>query len=602
MTPFEFKEDFTTIGGSHNRIRGELTEKGRPKIGSKGIGFLAVARYCSCMEIVSKTTKLYSGKIFCQMSKKVDISGYLELPISREVLSSRLRVNAVYIVRYGEKERLSQESYIVDGIMFEFCEYVHHDQHTTLEIHYEINFSDIEIKAIIDFDYLLSLENQADLGEIDDFCTVEVNQISDLDRVKEHYTKITLKGLKPFVVSDLQTVKRSGNVRNMASLDGVTQFVWELSRCIPVEYDLPPDVGRRFGELLKDSRLKYIKRVIFSGGVYSNLELRRPIWGTGGIGKQNIEGDICVEVNICDNGLVASGYILGQTEAIFPAEYRGLTVRVRNVAIGQPGFLGLEKLLAGKHKATLSQITGEINILEGMDAIDALNPGRESFYEENFHYKKLRECIAGNGESLGGLLGRVIQGVLRRSQVTSNVREYINRANIRRKALRDISGAINYLATSTDFSGALRSFFSNTEIIGKHLPECRNYGVSLLPDFKVSNFRVEDMPGLMSDSVIDFEEQKIYFDFSQERWSWRLYILGKYYGIVNKAGKHNDPICEIDTQSQKIYINWNHPVREQMDEKSFIKSAIAWRLAHHVCVNNIDKMMSLGLRVLSYSV
>src|SRR5947209_9085314 len=45
MTPFEFRTDFTKIGGSYTRLRNELTDGKRPKIGSKGIGFLAVARY-----------------------------------------------------------------------------------------------------------------------------------------------------------------------------------------------------------------------------------------------------------------------------------------------------------------------------------------------------------------------------------------------------------------------------------------------------------------------------------------------------------------------------------------------------------------------------
>jgi len=35
----------------------------------------------------------------------------------------------------------------------------------------------------------------------------------------------------------------------------------------------------------------------------------------------------------------------------------------------------------------LSGVTGEINVIQGLDATDALNPGRDSFYEENHHYK-----------------------------------------------------------------------------------------------------------------------------------------------------------------------------------------------------------------------
>jgi DNA topoisomerase VI subunit B len=53
MTPFEFRHDFTRIGGGSRRWSGERTPKGRLRIGSKGIGFLALARYCSLLEVES---------------------------------------------------------------------------------------------------------------------------------------------------------------------------------------------------------------------------------------------------------------------------------------------------------------------------------------------------------------------------------------------------------------------------------------------------------------------------------------------------------------------------------------------------------------------
>ena len=133
------------------------------------------------------------------------------------------------------------------------------------------------------------------------------------------------------------------------------------------------------------------------------------------VGPLNL--DTLVEVRIKEAGLEAAGFIAGYEAAIFPAEYRGITVRVRGVAIGDPGFFGAEHLLAGAQKAVLSQITGEINILAGLDAIDTLNPGRESFYEESGDYKILRRELLGEGEQIGGYLGRAIAAVLRRSQI-----------------------------------------------------------------------------------------------------------------------------------------------------------------------------------------
>src|SRR4051794_13381380 len=44
MSPFDFRNDFARIGGGSRRWGGDRTRKGRLRIGSKGIGFLAVAR------------------------------------------------------------------------------------------------------------------------------------------------------------------------------------------------------------------------------------------------------------------------------------------------------------------------------------------------------------------------------------------------------------------------------------------------------------------------------------------------------------------------------------------------------------------------------
>src|SRR5262249_5635259 len=59
MSPFEFRNDFTRIGGGSRRWLGERTGKGRLRIGSKGIGFLALARYCSCLEVESAGSRTF---------------------------------------------------------------------------------------------------------------------------------------------------------------------------------------------------------------------------------------------------------------------------------------------------------------------------------------------------------------------------------------------------------------------------------------------------------------------------------------------------------------------------------------------------------------
>lgn len=63
MTPFEFRNDFTRIGGGSRRWLGARTGKGRLRIGSKGIGFLALARYCSCLEVESAGSRRFQREL-----------------------------------------------------------------------------------------------------------------------------------------------------------------------------------------------------------------------------------------------------------------------------------------------------------------------------------------------------------------------------------------------------------------------------------------------------------------------------------------------------------------------------------------------------------
>src|SRR5207237_9625635 len=110
-----------------------------------------------------------------------------------------------------------------------------------------------------------------------------------------------------------------------------------------------------------------------------------------------VESDMVIEVKISDGGLNAIGFLAGYEGIIFPAEYRGVSIRVRGVSIGDAGYLGAESLLTGASKAALSQVTGEVVVLSGLDAVDTLNPGRERFYEESEHYKILQRHLVGGG-------------------------------------------------------------------------------------------------------------------------------------------------------------------------------------------------------------
>src|SRR5215470_1492999 len=62
MTPLEFHTDFARIGGGSRRWTGDRTRKGRLRIGSKGIGFLALARYCDRLKVESHADRAFEAQ------------------------------------------------------------------------------------------------------------------------------------------------------------------------------------------------------------------------------------------------------------------------------------------------------------------------------------------------------------------------------------------------------------------------------------------------------------------------------------------------------------------------------------------------------------
>src|SRR6516162_4135369 len=101
MTPFEFRNDFTRIGGGSRRWAGDKTPKGRLRIGSKGIGFLALARYCSSLQVESGSDRPFeASEELPETPSHLDLSGLLGVPVPRQLLLPRLRCE---VRRLGER-------------------------------------------------------------------------------------------------------------------------------------------------------------------------------------------------------------------------------------------------------------------------------------------------------------------------------------------------------------------------------------------------------------------------------------------------------------------------------------------------------------------
>jgi hypothetical protein len=270
------------------------------------------------------------------------------------------------------------------------------------------------------------------------------------------------------------------------------------------------------------------------------------------------------------------------------------------VSIGDPGFLGAESLLTGAAKAALSQITGEVVVLSGLDAVDTLNPGRESFYEESEHYKILRRHLVGEGERVGANLGRVIEAVIRRSQVRSSLADVLGRASLRRRALEDVSAAVSHFIVRGDkTSDLLRKMLKSKQSHANGLALARPMELGYPP--RIGGLMVVAASDLPEPFEIDYCSERIKLDTSRQDWKWSLLLFDRQFEVVHKKGNPDQPIAEVDLEHGQILVNWGHPVKLQMDERGFLRTALAWVLAKEAASKDPAEMMDLALRLLAFN-
>jgi hypothetical protein len=591
MTPLDLERDFARIGGSSAWQRGGKSVGGRPRIGYKGIGFLAVARYCGALLVESHARHPFGGTRELRRGnrKRIPMLDIVGEAVPLSMLDGRVGISSVHTVDGASRKLLTPDEYALARDALQLLS-KRATSASAFDIAYTVDFSGLRLRAKIDFDYLRSLERKADLRMLEDFCTVEVDEAAS----KEHGTTVTLHQLKDFVVRELSAPAAKGKARNVAFKSGEEQFRWRLARASPVGDRIPDDVACEPMLALRDAGRGFPKMMITWRSQQAE-PLERQVYLAG---NQAIPlAETVIPVDIKEGGLRAVGYLLARSEVIYPAELRGIAIRVRNVAIGEPSFLGWEHILSGPRKAAMSQISGEIRVLKGLDSADAINPGRESFYEEHPDYKVLKTYLTGSGESIGGLVGQAIRMILDRIRVRSHVNDALYEARTRRKTLTDISSAVNFHARATeDVVERLATFFQS-----EHRPDglAAAKSVPIRPVHKIGGFDLLEAKGLGKDADIDYLNRQVSIDFGSDIWSTSLYLDGQFYDVVLKQGRAEHPICEFDNQKRRIYVNWGHPVKQQMDDASFLKSAILLRVAHHASAD-ADTMMSLALNMLAY--
>lgn len=592
LTPVEFHRDFARLGGSTAWLNEGRSPRGRPRIGYKGIGFLAVARYCGRMEIESATKRTHEDRIVVRGRRRsVDLAELLEPLVPAKVARPRLSVRGVTVAGAKPLRLNSGPDYTARGGAIDLKSKRALDA-PRLEIRYALACSDLVLKAAIDFDYLLSLERKADLQLLENFCEATVAAPS---KARACGTKIRLTGLKDFVMRDLAAGRHRGKGWNIGSQSGREQFFWRLTRSAPLE-DAFPDatLPEAIVKLRNAEKRAKLPHVFIQWRDEPALEVTRAV----ALPKNGAPEDSIVPVTIHEGGLRAIGYLLAQDEVIYPAELRGITVRVRNVAIGDPSFFGLERTLAGARKAALSQLSGEIIVLEGLDAADAINPGRESFYEENAHFRILKRALIGTEDALGGAVGQAIRLITDRGNIRGQVSDKLGSARQRRKVLTDISSAVNMTAQIDPALERRLSEFLEAPIVANGLANAKE--VLLRPVGRLAGFELEDTKALAEEFAIDFARRCVAIDFTRDIWNQSIYLHGKYFEVSFKQGQPTDPMCEFDNSAARIYVNWAHPVKQYMDDYGFLRSALVWRLAYHLARESAEGMIDVALRMLAH--
>ena len=235
MTPFEFRNDFTRIGGGSRRWEGDRTAKGRLRIGSKGIGFLALARYCCRLEIESSAERSFVCEVSVpETPATIDLRSHLGVPVSQNLLNERVKVG---VRRKGGRTLRERRDYCLDRRKNKV---VIGRKVGPVIVRIRFDCRDLSFRSILDFERLLELADKADLDKVDDFASIVV-----IPRSRECAvgTRITAAGIKTFVRRELRSDRRKGYVRNVESLGGLERFVWQLSRCTPVPYEVPANSG-----------------------------------------------------------------------------------------------------------------------------------------------------------------------------------------------------------------------------------------------------------------------------------------------------------------------------------------------------------------------
>jgi hypothetical protein len=336
MTEEEFKKDFAVISRSRKRDEGTLTKRiHRPIVGRIGIGFISALQICDEATFITKKRGDKS-----KLEAKIDF-GKFKGPVAKKAEFQEISEILYRIV--PEEVDAHYTKIIMTKLSEDFVEMLNDKDLSALGI---FDFRGIKFEQVIS-----QIENKIGRGELEDF----------------------------------------GKAKGTKKIGYYWSMLLQIANTIPVPYmdNGPIKDSARYPviKLLKDE-VQDLRFDVEIDGVHLRKPLRLP--NVQDVTRKGYDYDVYTfkkRYSFQDGSrLRFKGYIYNQRKSILPTQFRGMIIRVKNVAIDGPlpDFLDYPY----SEKMWLPWTMGEVYVEEGLE--DAMNIDRNTFNLTHPHYRKLR--------------------------------------------------------------------------------------------------------------------------------------------------------------------------------------------------------------------
>src|SRR5262249_13544446 len=152
------------------------------------------------------------------------------------------------------------------------------------------------------------------------------------------------------------------------------------------------------------------------------------------------------------------------------------------------------------------------------------------------------------------------------------------------------------IASEEKMGSAIRNLLKLKSSHTNGLAHCPELLLSVSP--RIGGLKTVPTQYLTEPVEIDYHKGEIRLDMARPEWDWTLVLFDRRIQVVNKRGGVHLPLGELDLRNECLLINWDHPIRMQMDERGFLRMALSWTLAKEAAAGDADQMMELALRLL----